>query len=64
MSNSNDFFLIKLDTDGNVLWAKSSQGQETEIGISVNTDSNNNVYAVGKFNYYLKILESQQIKSH
>ncbi len=45
------FFLYKLDSNGNVLWSKSThntQGLVTGKGITI--DKNNNVYVIGSFN--------------
>lgn len=49
---SDDFFLVKYNPSGNVIWAKSPTGgaQLTDIGMSVITDDQNNVYVAGYFN--------------
>lgn len=44
-----DYFLAKYDTDGNVLWAKSSGGNERDYGLDVATDATGNVYVTGMY---------------
>ncbi|MBT8328004.1 MAG: SBBP repeat-containing protein, partial [Bacteroidia bacterium] len=49
-SNGNyDIFIQKLDTGGNLLWAKSVGGTSGDYGHSIVTDDNNNVYVTGRF---------------
>jgi len=48
-SVSCDFFLVKYDAIGNVLWAKSAGGAGDENGYSVSTDNAGNVYVTGYF---------------
>lgn len=44
-----DFFLAKYDPTGNVLWAKSAGGTNSEVGLSVSTDNQGNVFVTGDF---------------
>ncbi len=44
-----DIFLVKYDSTGNVLWAKSAGGVEWDVGYSVTTDASGNVYMSGYF---------------
>ena len=53
--NNYDIFIVKYDTNGNALWAKSigSNGSDDSYGIAL--DSNNNVYVSGRFSGDLTI---------
>jgi hypothetical protein len=44
-----DIFLAKYDTSGNVLWAKSAEGINEDIGYSVAVDASGNAYVSGYF---------------
>ncbi|WP_395047208.1 SBBP repeat-containing protein [Flavobacterium sp.] len=46
---SQDIFVTKLDTAGNLVWAKAMGGTSTEIVYGINTDSTGNIYTVGNF---------------
>ena len=46
---SDDIFLVKYDTDGNVLWAKGAGGTSLEAGNSISIDADGNVYVTGYF---------------
>ncbi|NOT74405.1 MAG: hypothetical protein HOP08_05705 [Cyclobacteriaceae bacterium] len=48
-SASSDFFILKLDQNGNFIWAKSVGGALGEIPGSVSVDASGNVYATGYF---------------
>ncbi len=45
----NDIFIQKLDSNGNFVWAKKMGGAGDDIGMSVKTDNNSNVYTTGYF---------------
>ena len=45
----NDFFIQKLDTSGNLIWAKSVGGTGYDYGLSITTDASDNVYVTGGF---------------
>jgi len=50
--NSNgiyDIFILKLDANGNFLWAKNPAGVDNDMGYSITTDNSGNVYATGRF---------------
>jgi len=48
-SGSKDIFVTKLDSSGNVTWAKSLGGTQNDISRSIITDSNGNAYIIGEF---------------
>lgn len=48
-SGTGDMFIVKYDTNGNVLWAKKAGGGKDDCGNSVATDTSGNVYIVGYF---------------
>ena len=54
VNNSNqsctDVFLLKYDSNGNILWVKTAGGSNHEVGSSLETDNNGNVILVG---YYI-----------
>jgi len=49
-SANDDMFIVKYDSNGNVLWAKSGSAGSNSEGTSVSTDSNGNVFLTGMFN--------------
>jgi len=44
-----DFFVIKLDPLGNLIWIKTIGGSQSEVGVSMVTNSNNDILVVGEF---------------
>ncbi|MCF8297062.1 MAG: SBBP repeat-containing protein [Saprospiraceae bacterium] len=44
-----DIFIQKLETTGNLLWAKQMGGTNDDMGNSITTDGNGNVYTIGSF---------------
>jgi hypothetical protein len=44
-----DVFILKLDTDGNFIWAKSIGGTGIDWGYSIAVDASGNVYPTGYF---------------
>ncbi len=48
-SDSSDVFVVKIDNNGNVLWAKNAGGNRNDFASSLATDSKNNVYVTGNF---------------
>lgn len=44
-----DIYLQKLDTDGNLLWAKQMGGSGHDIGNHISVDINGNIYTIGDF---------------
>jgi len=44
-----DIFVWKLDTDGNLLWAKSMGGSDSDWGASIAVDASGNAYTTGHF---------------
>jgi hypothetical protein len=47
----NDVFVLKLDTAGQLVWAKAIGGIGYEEGASIHADLNGNVYLAGAFSY-------------
>ncbi|MCO5275345.1 MAG: SBBP repeat-containing protein [Flavobacteriales bacterium] len=48
-TGSYDAFIVKLDGDGNVLWATKAGGAEHDYGTAVATDAYGNSYVTGNF---------------
>jgi hypothetical protein len=48
-NNSADIFIVKYDTNGNVVWAKSAGGSNYDYATSIATDINGNVFVAGYF---------------
>ena len=46
-----DIFIQKLDTDGNLVWAKVMGGSNWDFGHAIATDANENVYTTGYFHF-------------
>lgn len=46
---SEDFFLIKYNTDGDFLWARHAGGEGPEFICFVSTDDQNNIYWIGEY---------------
>jgi len=46
---SNDIFVTKLDSSGNVTWAKNFGSTSNDVGSSIATDSSGNLYITGIF---------------
>ena len=44
-----DIFVAKLDTNGNILWAKGFGGQTSDQGQAITVDPSGNVYTTGNF---------------
>jgi hypothetical protein len=44
-----DIFILKLNTNGNFIWAKSIGGAYQDIGVYVTTDTSGNIYTTGTF---------------
>ncbi|MEA3496366.1 MAG: SBBP repeat-containing protein, partial [Bacteroidota bacterium] len=44
-----DIFIQKLDSAGNLLWAKQMGGTDYDVGHSITTDATGNVYTTGQF---------------
>jgi hypothetical protein len=49
-TGTSDIFITKYDVSGNVLWARSAGGADSDYGSSVSTDASGNVYMSGNFN--------------
>jgi hypothetical protein len=46
---TSDIFIVKYDTYGNVIWAKSAGGTDYDNGNSISIDSDGNAYLAGNF---------------
>src|SRR5690606_36344722 len=44
-----DAYILKLDSNGNYIWAKQIGGNNMERGISIITDNEDNIYTTGHF---------------
>ncbi len=44
-----DFFVAKLDNDGNLIWIESGGGELNDEGIGIDVDSDGNVYVTGNY---------------
>lgn len=53
-----DFFVTKLDSKGDVVWAKSFGNQTPDVATSITTDSSNNIYITGGFSGSLTLAGS------
>ena len=54
LTQTNDgwcLFLVKYDSSGNVIWAKTTGGTCSDVGTSVTTDKSGNVYVTGSYWY-------------
>jgi hypothetical protein len=51
-SNVDNVFFLKMDPNGNVLWAKDGPGNASENGYSIASDSSGNSYLCGYFYSY------------
>lgn len=47
--NTGDLFIIKYDSSGNAIWAKSAGNTSNDFGINLNVDPNGNPYVIGWF---------------
>ena len=48
-AGAHDIFIQKLDANGNLIWARSIGGTNTDLGVGIITDAIGNVYATGYF---------------
>lgn len=56
VSNGNhDIYILKLDSTGNLIWAKSMGSTGTDYGIDINIDSYNNIYMMGMYSNTIDI---------
>ena len=46
-----DIFVVKLDTSGGFVWAKSMGGASSDYGRSIKIDNSGNLYSIGSFGY-------------
>ncbi|RLA18403.1 MAG: hypothetical protein DRQ62_13620 [Gammaproteobacteria bacterium] len=50
-AGESDIFIQKLDTNGDLIWARQMGGPNSDYGFSIATDANGNVYTTGWFEY-------------
>ncbi len=48
-ANTTDIFIVKYDTNGNVMYAKKEGGTSTDYGTSIAIDNSDNIYITGSF---------------
>ena len=48
---SHDMFLIKLNSEGQIIWIHTVGGIDNETGYALEVDDQNNVFVVGEFNH-------------
>lgn len=48
-AGSLDFFVVKYDASGNIIWARNSGGSSVDEGFGISTDLSNNIYVCGIF---------------
>lgn len=48
-NGESDAFIQKLDTDGNLIWAKAVGGSQADFSLDITTDAEGNVYTTGYF---------------
>ncbi len=58
-----DIFILKLDNDGNFIWAKSIGGISTDQGNSITSDTVGNIYVAGLFKETLDFIPTNGVKS-
>lgn len=49
-SSFSDLFIVKYDSNGNLVWVKSAGGYGDDIGSGISTDASGNIYVLGHFN--------------
>jgi uncharacterized repeat protein (TIGR01451 family) len=49
VANYTDMFLVKFDSGGNVVWAKSAGGNYSDYGMEVTVDASGNSFVTGRF---------------
>lgn len=49
LASNNDVFIVKLNSNGNLVWGKSLSGTGNEYSLSISTDASNNVYTTGYY---------------
>jgi len=47
--DTHEYFLLKLNSDGDVLWVRSAAGSSVDVGAKLAIDAANNVYVQGMF---------------
>lgn len=60
-TGASDVFIVKLSSDGTLLWGKSFGGVNSETGEALAIDENGNVYVSGNFNGLADFDPSQEV---
>lgn len=63
-SGSADIFILKYNTAGNVIWAKSAGGWGSDYGTGIKTDDFNNVYLTGYFDSSVLTIGSDTLNNY
>ena len=56
-----EVYIVKLNSSGDVIWAKSAGGSRNDIGKSITTDNSGNVYVTGVFGSTVMYFESDSL---
>jgi hypothetical protein len=62
--NTEDFFLVKFDSNGSALWARTGIGIGDESGMAVGVDAASNVYVAGNFTSPKFIFDTDSLTNH
>lgn len=63
-SGTTDMFIVKYDTDGNEIWAKSAGGNFLDAANSVATDASDNIFITGYFSSNPIIFSSDTLNNN
>ena len=58
-TSGSDLFIVKYDSLGNIIWAKSAGGHGNDVSQAITTDASGNVYITGLFYSRILILIQQ-----
>jgi hypothetical protein len=59
-----DFYIVKYDPTGNVLWAKGANGSSNDVGNSIAVDPSGNVFVLGSTNSFQLTFGTTMITQH
>lgn len=59
----NDIFLIKFDTDGNVIWGRREGGQGSDIGLALASSSDGSIYLCGYYGSQTMTVGNQTVNN-
>jgi len=49
--SSTDIYVLKMDTDGNIIWVKQMGGESSDEPVAITLDTQGNLYVCGRFFY-------------